>query len=116
MQNKAGIKVQKLHGCVRCHKHVWTETDKTTVCPICREERYDLKGKAKEEVRYFPIKPRLEALLRDSITFQEAVEYEKHRPCPRNDVMAGMTHSSLSSYCVHTISLYTPLHCTHTYM
>lgn len=92
MNKKAGVQVKKYHGCTRCHKHVWNEKDKGCVCPICQGPRYDAKGHPLELVIHFPLKPRLEALMKDSLPFHHAAEYEKYRSTPREKykgVMAG---------------------------
>ena len=83
MNKRAGIEVHKYNGCVKCNKHIWDETDKGSICTNCGGHRYDTQGNPIEQVVHFPVKSRLEALLRDSIYFQEAVEYEKYRHYPR---------------------------------
>ena len=123
LAKNAGVKVHKYDGCVICHQHIWTETDKDNTCPICGGDRYDSKGRPHEQVIltqsqhthshithlspthahnpheqviHFPIKPRLEALMRDSIAFQEAAEFENHRLYPREkykDVIADVFDS-----------------------
>lgn len=92
MNKKAGVHVKKYDGGTTCHKHVWTKKDKGCVCPSCQGPRYDAKGHLIEQVIHFPIKPRLEALMRDSFAFEHAVKYEKYRSAPREKhkgVMAG---------------------------
>ena len=89
MNAKAGVKCHKYDGCIKCNKHVWDETDKGGICPICQGNRYDAKEKPLEQVVHFPIRERLEALTRDSLAFQEAVHYEKTRRVVKDGVMAG---------------------------
>ena len=91
MNTKAQTTVKKYDGCIKCHQHVWEQSDKSKVCPICGGNRFDKQGHPLEQVIHFPLKPRLEALLRDSPAFKEACDYEKHRPkCQDDDVMAGV--------------------------
>ena len=61
---QAGEKHQVLHGCVGCNNKVWGPDDDSDVCELCNGHRYDDKGKAKEFVVHFPLKERLEKLLK----------------------------------------------------
>ena len=70
MQTRAGVGFLILHGCVKCDKFVFTPDDKRTHCPyvhvnghVCGEPRFDVNGKPKERVFYFPLRPKLAALL-----------------------------------------------------
>ena len=110
MRKMAGVIAQKYDGCIKCHGYVWDQKDKDNICPFCGGHRYDVKGNPHEQVIHFPLKPRLEALLRDSVQFQEAVEYEKYRKCPREKhkgVMAGMC------FCVNFLCSYLHLFTMH---
>lgn len=102
MQEKAGASMIRYDGCVECNQHVWGPADKAKVCPLCGGSRYDERGHAREQVIHFPLKPRLEALLRDSISFKEAIDYEQHRPGGnREDCISGnVIRCILSSACV----------------
>ena len=67
---EAGVKRVVLHGCVGqhddkfCH-HIYRPGDRRSTCPICGHSRYSEDGKTPNEtVFYFPIRPRLEALMR----------------------------------------------------
>ena len=87
---QAGASCNKIDGCVHCDKHVWEQKDKGKSCPLCGGERYDANGHAFEQILHFPLKPRLEALMRDSPAFREAVNYEKHRPRSKDEgITAG---------------------------
>ena len=48
-----------------------------------------LQGRPRESVFHFPIKERLEALLRSSPAFGEALHHELTRPKPNKGIMAG---------------------------
>ena len=73
----------KLNGCTGCHKHVYTQDDKATLCPHCAHPRYNEAGKPNELVFYFPIKPKLQALMRLD-AFKKMLEHENERPCNPN--------------------------------
>lgn len=91
MNKSAGASIKRYDGCIKCNQHVWEQSDKGSVCPRCQGSRYDEHGQPLEQVIHFPLKPRLEALLRDSISFREAVDYENHRPRGKHaDWIAGM--------------------------
>ena len=90
MRKQAGASMVRYDGCIKCHQHVRGPADKLKVCPLCGGSRYDERGHAREQVIHFPLKPRLEALLRDSIPFKEAITYEQHRPGGnREDCISG---------------------------
>ena len=83
IQSAAGVQVMKLNGCTGCHKHVYTQDDKATLCPHCAHPRYNEAGKPNELVFYFPIKPKLQALMRLD-AFKKMLEHENERPCNPN--------------------------------
>ena len=93
MNQKSGAKAHTYDGCITCNRHVWDEKDKGSICPVCGGPRYNSKHKAHEQAIHFPIKPRLEALMNDSVAFQEAVEYENHRSKPKCGVIAGLQNT-----------------------
>ena len=49
-----------------------------------------LQKRPRESVFHFPIKERLEALLRDSPSFFEALHHENNRLQPDEGIIAGM--------------------------
>lgn len=77
---QSGAFVRKLDGCPRCNKHVWDDSDQSKTCPIpgCGGSRYDENGRPFEQVLHFPLKPRLEALLRCE-AFCAAATYDSWR-------------------------------------
>ena len=83
LQSAAGVKVLKLNGCVRCHKHVYTPDDKARVCPHCGHTRFDEEDKPNELVFYFPLKEKLEALLKLA-SYRKLLEHEYERPSNHN--------------------------------
>ena len=44
----------ELHGCVKCHKHVFLPSDKAKRCPLCRFPRFSASGKANEVSNKMP--------------------------------------------------------------
>ena len=83
------MKYYKYDGCVTCNEYVWGPKEKTRTCPLCGGPRYNEKGVPLEQVVHFPLKPRLESLLRDSPEFADALRYEFERmPREENDVIA----------------------------
>ena len=84
MQKAAGTTVMRLNGCVGCHRHVFTPDDKAKSCPHCNTPRYNSKGKPFEEVFYFPIKPKLKALLSLPV-YKQMCEHE----CDRKNLRQG---------------------------
>ena len=86
MQNAAGTKALRLNGCVGCHKHVFLpkQTDKNTTCPLCGHPRYDGVGKPFEEVFYFPIKEKLQSLLKLP-KYKKMCEFEFWRQTLKQD-------------------------------
>ena len=75
----AGSKVLKLNGCNACHKHVFLPSDPAKVCPKCGISRYKANGEAKEVAFYFPLTPKLRALLKIK-RVREMWNYEYKRP------------------------------------
>lgn len=68
MLEAAGAQKVVLHGCIgqagRC-QHVYRPADQRRTCPQCGQSRYQENGtRANEIVYYFPLRPRLEALLK----------------------------------------------------
>ena len=75
-----------------CAKKVWSsEEDGDDRCEHCGEDRFDLTGKhrSKERVIHFPLKPRLESLLRCP-DYVQAVRYENNRPKRNQEYMSGL--------------------------
>ena len=71
MIDAAGVKCIKLHGCIgkdgdgNLCEHVFGPVEKRVACPKCGQSRYQENGTtANEEVFWFPLKERLEALLK----------------------------------------------------
>jgi len=53
LKQAAGVEVIELHGCSKCHSHVYGPDDKRTHCPCCGAARYDAKtGKPTEVFCY----------------------------------------------------------------
>ena len=70
MYSDSGVKLLKLNGCItvidgeHC-QHVYRANDVSSNCPRCGASRYKEDGKtANEVVYYFPLRPRLQALLK----------------------------------------------------
>ena len=82
IQFEAGAKYEKLHGCVNsnCAGYVFGPENKDkTHCPLCRHERVlGADGAEPETVYYFPLRPRLEALL-STTQYRESLKYERKR-------------------------------------
>lgn len=64
MQKAAGTGFMRLHGCIDCKRHVFKPEDKCKHCPRCDHARFNSKRQPFEEVFYFPLKPKLQSLLR----------------------------------------------------
>ena len=66
LAKESGVEKVVLHGCVHCHQHVYGTKDKRANCPLCGGSRYkiDSTRTPNEVVYYFPLRKRLEALLR----------------------------------------------------
>ena len=86
MQTRAGVGFLILHGCVKCDKFVFTPDDEHTHCPyvkpdgqVCGGARYDPNGKPKERVFYFPLAPKLTALL-GTERYWQMCQHEYERP------------------------------------
>ena len=80
MREMSGAEVLVLHGCTnrRCSGHVFAPDDCALECPLCGAARYDEKGKPLEVVHYFPLKAKLQQLLKLP-KFREALSFEKTR-------------------------------------
>ena len=80
MREMSGAQVLLLHGCTnrRCSGHVFSPDDCALECPLCGDLRYDENGKPKEAVHYFPLKAKLQQLLKLP-KFREALLFEKTR-------------------------------------
>ena len=63
---EAGVQCVELHGCTgQGCSHVYGPADIRELCPICNNPRYSASSKKpKEKVLHFPIRPRLEALMK----------------------------------------------------
>ena len=84
---QSGEKQVQLHGCVDCNRKVWGPDDSEDVCNECGGNRYDLKGKPKEYVVHFPLKERLQSLLRCE-QYYDSVLWECDRST-NDDYMTG---------------------------
>ena len=87
---QAGAEARVYHGCPKCNNHVWDEKDLGNDCPIvgCTGKRRDEKGVPFQQVIHFPLKPRLEALLRcEAYCFD--LGYESWRPQSEDGIVAG---------------------------
>merc|ERR1711937_1007720 len=87
MAQAAGCSFLRLNGCPECRHHVHGQGDERTHCPhvnekheVCGKPRYDERGVPFEEVFYFPLIPRLRALLRTK-QFRKLIQHEIERPC-----------------------------------
>lgn len=71
LQAEAGVKCIVLHGCNKvlgngdhC-QHVYVSQDKRDTCPKCGHRRYKINSnQPNEKVYWFPLQPRLKALLK----------------------------------------------------
>ena len=107
-----GCAYYRLHGCVTCDRFMW-EIKETTPCPNCgnQDGRYGASGDPLQEVFYFPLLPRLEAMYRDP-AWRETLEYPDKRPkmrdrTSRSDVFDGTAYKRLRRgvRCDHFIAL-----------
>ena len=65
MTADSGFEKLELNGCVHCNKYIFEPRDKETICPRCGGSRYKSGTRTPSEiVLYFPLRKRLEALLR----------------------------------------------------
>ena len=65
MTADSGFEKLELNGCVHCNNYVFEPRDKATNCPRCGGSRYKSGTRTPSEiVLYFPLRKRLEALLR----------------------------------------------------
>ena len=88
---EAGVQTHTYHGCPKCNKHVWDETDVGNACPVvgCSGRRRDENGVAFEEVIHFSLKARLEALVK-SEAYSNALDYESWRRRPIDGVVSDV--------------------------
>lgn len=81
----AGTEYIKLHGCPKCDRYIYRPGDPNSNCPfiqngtVCGHPRYNEKKKPWELAFYFPLGPRLQALLRIP-GFKQMLEHEFTRP------------------------------------
>merc|ERR1712224_24043 len=87
MAQAAGCSFLRLNGCPECRHHVYGQGDERTHCPhvnekheVCGKPRHGERGVPFEEVFYFPLIPRLRALLRTK-QFRKLIQHEIERPC-----------------------------------
>ena len=72
LRQQSGVQLCVLHGCVNVNAdggyctHVFGPKDKRSTCPKCGHSRYEAGSttRANEMVYWFPLKPRLEALMK----------------------------------------------------
>ena len=83
MHKAAGAKMLRLNGCPYCKKHVYLPCQKDTHCPRCGKSRYGADGKPLEQVFYFPLRDKFEALLRIP-SFRRMINHEALRPSNPN--------------------------------
>ena len=76
---EAGVETLCLDGCTECNKFIFLPQDDRSRCPWCDAERYHPSGEPKERVWYFPIRKRLEALMK-LVPFAKSINHEKNRP------------------------------------
>ena len=71
----------QLNGCNNndCHDHIFLPSDKARECPKCGTARYDANGQPREVAFYFPLTPKLRALLKLK-GFRKLLNYEYQRP------------------------------------
>ena len=77
-----------MHGCIGCDKKVWGPDDEETICNFCHGNRYDDDGQAKEKVIWFPLKDRIESLMRCK-QYRDAVRFEHTRAKNNSDYITG---------------------------
>ena len=75
MQSASGASCLRLHGCVSCHRHIFSPNDKLRHCPLCQHPRFDDAGKPHEVAWYFPLRDQLKRLLSLS-RFRQLLEHE----------------------------------------
>ena len=90
MRKAAGCSFIRLNGCPCCGEHVYGQGDQRTHCPHVKEDgqacghaRYDENDIPFEEVFYFPLIPRLKALLQTK-QFRKLIQHEFERPRNRD--------------------------------
>lgn len=91
MKQEAGVSFLRLNGCPSCDNHIYMPDDRRAICPKCGNERFDASGKALETFLYFPLKPRLHALLQTQ-RYVEMIQHEYTRPSNPN-IMADVYDS-----------------------
>ena len=87
---QAGVEAVILHGCAGpgCSQ-VWTSSTVEEVCPQCGRDRFNEKGEAHEEIIWFPLASRLQALFKCQ-QFVEAVRHELRRPRVEADIVSDV--------------------------
>ena len=102
----------RLHGCITCDSFIWSHNEDMP-CPNCgnQDGRYCNSGDPRQEVFYFPILPRLEAMYRQ-VEWRKTLEYPGKRPNRRDrrwrsDVFDGTAYKRLRSgvICDHFVVL-----------
>ena len=93
-----GYHAHRLHGCTTCNDFIWVYSE-VIICPNCNNSngRYDDEGNALEEVFYFPLLPRLNAMYRDA-EWRRSLLYPETRPrraTQRSDVFDGAEYKRL---------------------
>lgn len=74
----ANAVVLQLHGCVKCNKYVFGHDNGMLRCPLCNHPRFNRKKQPNEVFWYFPLRPQLARLLRNS-QFRELLMHEARR-------------------------------------
>jgi hypothetical protein len=77
MISASGVELLILHGCTKCKEHVFLPSDKCITCP-CGHPRYNKKGKPFKRCFYFPLRPRIKALL-GLASFRAKLQHEHRR-------------------------------------
>ena len=107
-----GVDCYRLNGCVTCDSFIWSHNEDIP-CPNCGDQdgRYDDSGDPRQEVFYFPVLPRLEAMYRDA-EWRKTLEYPEKRPNrrdrrSRSDIFDGTEYRRLRSgvQCDHFVVL-----------
>ena len=98
-----------LHGCVGqgCNK-VWGPRDDSDVCDLCGDNRYDRDGAPRECVVHFPLKDKIESLLKCG-QFYNSVQWEGQRSHTNSDYITGkLLLDNMHHYCKY---IYSHQHC-----
>ena len=75
---ESGATSIRLNGCVGCHAYVFTPEDPRRRCPLCNYPRFAADDKPNETCFYFPIKSKLQQLLKLP-QFRNNLLYERTR-------------------------------------